>query len=82
MCIICMYVSLLESNPILQLVQILILLHAATVDSAACLDICASDTDILLQLVHRYANIPNDTHFLGKLITSSVRELYNSYNYL
>ena len=32
----------------------LILLHAATLDPTARLDICARDTDILLQLVHRY----------------------------
>ena len=44
----------------------LILLHAATVDTTARLDICASDTDILLRLIHRYSDIPSDTHFLGK----------------
>lgn len=55
----------------------LIILHAASVDPAARLDICASDADILLQLVHRYANIPNDTRFLGKSATSSVEKMYN-----
>ena len=55
----------------------LILLHASTVDRTARLDICASDTDILLQLVQRYANLPEDTYFLDKSTTSSVKEIYN-----
>ena len=44
----------------------IILLHASTIDSSAHLDIHASDTDILLQLVNQFTQIPRKTYFLGK----------------
>ena len=52
----------------------MILLHASTIEKDAKLDIYASDTDILLQLVHRYPNLPYDTYFLGKSDTVSIKD--------
>ena len=56
----------------------LIILHASTVDRSSLLHVAASDTDILLQLTHRYQHVPENTVLLGKSVEYPIKVLHTN----
>ena len=57
----------------------MLLLHASTIDNDAHLTVYASDTDIFLQVINAYEDLPKDTVFVSRTSEIAVSE---SYKYL